>query len=672
MRNSTIRKITAIILSLVLAAGLCALFPRDNRAFAAVERTTVLTDDFNKQTLGEEWIASGATLNKDYDAMRFVGNFNYGGTVSPAKFGLSGSCEVRFTVKTISGTWFAIAFGGRESLTSFAEYSFSLSFGIKATTASQGDGAFNYTRVAENGEAYFLEYSKTSPVEVVISLNEVSETPHIYNVTASYYDAETKAALGEQFVADGLEELGGHEYICFNTGDCVLDILSFEGIKEGERAYYDDFSSSFIAYGGDSGEAEWTTNKNYDEENVYIAPISSLGFSGGNAFAIFAEKMPESGNYVEKAYEISFKAGIGAKGFSEAVMFGIGFNLAANSERLDENKMIGFVLSEGRIRPATMTERRLSVLSDEGFAPADLYGREFTVTVSAIYDGSVKIKFGSKEFTFTNVNYGGLFGIGCQNVSDERRNDIYIDDISVNVFGSKISEAKDMSSDFTGVKTTVDTDGTVYYDYYLNESKWYLGTNVKLLPYNPSWPSDYLAFTNCTNYSAFGPKEKYGEYIIQCDITVNSVGVNNQMIGLSFGRNAYSMTTQYTTAVGFYMQVQGGYNRTIIYTYNCKLEGGAGDKTLYDEQGNEEYMWATRDENKKLVTERYNIMFVVKNRTVSVHYKKASEDVSVLSKVRAVVKDVNTYGYPSIFGLGSVSFEMRNFRIINIDPAAGN
>ncbi len=645
------------------------LFPKEDRAFAAVEKTTVLKEDFNKNALGEEWINHGAKLDKDYDAMRFNGNFNYGGTVSPAGFKFGGSCELHFKVKAISGTWFAMGFGGRESLTTYAEYSFSLSFGIKSTTASQGNGAFTYEKVGQSDDAYFLEYAKTRPVEVVIKLEEVSLKPHLYNVTAAFYDAETQARVGEEFYCEGLEELGGYEYVCFNTGDSLLDILSFEAIRGGETVFSDGFSLPSIAYGGDNGETKWTTNKNYGEENVYIAPISSLDFSGGNAFAIFSEKMPESNNYVEKTYEISFKASFGAKGFSEAVMFGIGFDLAPNSERLDENKMAGFVLSDGEIRPATMSERKIKYLSG-GYKPSDVYGREFSVTVTALSDGSVKIKLGAKEFTFNNVSSGGLFGIGCQNVSDERKNEIKIDDVSVEVYGAKISSAADVSTDFTGVKTTVDTDGTVYYDYYLNETKWYLGTNVKLLPYNPSWPSDYLSFTNSTNYSAFGPKEKYGEYIIQCDITINSVGANNQMIGLSFGRNAYSMTTQFTTAVGFYMQVQGGYNRTIIYTYNCKLEGGSGDKTLYKENGSEEYMWATRDENKKLVTERYNIMFVVKNRSVTVHYKRAEEDVSVLGKVRARVTDVNTFGYPAIFGLGGVSFEMRNFRLMNIDPLA--
>lgn len=239
----------------------------------------------------------------------------------------------------------------------------------------------------------------------------------------------------------------------------------------------------------------------------------------------------------------------------------------------------------------------------------------------------------------------------------------------MDIYVPKNATASDMSTDFSGLKTTVDKDGTVY-DYYLNRAKWYIGSSVGLPIYTPRERTDYLMFMNSTNNSAFGPKAKYDEYIIQCDITISSFGNNGQMVGLSFGRNAYSVITQYTTAVGFYMQVSEAnqLNRTIIYTYNCRLDNNSDSKVIYKEDGTEEYMWPTVNEQNKRVSTTYNIMFVVKNRSVSVHYKRADEDVAVLNRVRATVKDVNTYGYPAIFGIGSVGFKMQNFRIININP----
>ena len=670
MKKTLIKNITIVILLFVLVTGSLFLNGRD-RAYAAVEKTVALKDDFNRDTLGDDWINNGAKLDKDYDALRFNGDYDYGGAISPAAYKLSGSCEIRFVVKVFSGSWFAMGFGGRESLTAYAGYSFAVSFETRATTVSQGNGAFTLTAVQKSEDAYFMGYAKTTPVEVVISLEEISEIPHLFNISVAYYDSITGAELGGMICSEPLTELGNNEFICFNTGNAVADILEFEITEEGERVFYDDFTSPSIAYGGYNGNTNWSTNANYDKDSVYIAPISALDLSSPDAFVIYNDRMPGSNNYVEKTYEVTFSVDIGSRGFSEAVLFGVGFDLSPQSTRADESKMIGFVLYEGMIRPAMLVGGGIiRFTSGEGFNPSDLYGRTHTFSMSANSDGSVWVNFAGKQFTFKNVNTSGYMAIGCQNVSDIRTNQVQIDDIQVVVYGSQVSDAGDMSSDFTGVKVTVDDDGNEYKDYYLNEMDWYLGTNVKLLMYIERDPVDYLSFTRCTNYSAFGPKQKYSEYIIQCDVTVTSTAENNQMVGLSFGRTAYSMTTQYTTAVGFYMQKQGEIERTILYTYNCKFEGGSNDKVLYKEDGSEEYMWATR-EDKKLITQRYNLMFVVKNRSVTVHYKRAEEDVSVLSKVRAKVVDVNTYGYPAIFGLGGMSMEVRNFRIINIDPLAG-
>ena len=114
-----------------------------------------------------------------------------------------------------------------------------------------------------------------------------------------------------------------------------------------------------------------------------------------------------------------------------------------------------------------------------------------------------------------------------------------MDNVAVDIYVPQNSASPDMSTDFSGLKTTVDETGTEYYDYYLNRAKWYLGSNVKLPIYTPRGRTDYLMFMESTNNSAFGPKAKYDEYIIQCDITITSSGKNGKMVGLSFGRNAY-------------------------------------------------------------------------------------------------------------------------------------
>ena len=673
MKNKFLKCFT---LSAVLAAS--ALFPAqftgNETAFAAVEKNNVISEDFNKSELGGEWIGRGSALEKEYDAMRFNGKYDYGGTVSLAGFEFGGSCEFSFTVKAISGSWFAMAFGGRNALSAFASYSFSLSFNAKQTSISQGDGGFEYTNKKTDTSSYFLDYAKTKPVTVKISLEETLE--NMYNAAVSYTDAETGAKAGEDFTYENIPAIGGRTYVCFNTGNMLMDILDFEAKKGGETVFSDDFSSPDIVYYGEAvGEAKWTTNANYTAEHVYIAPIGKLDLSGANAFAMYAGQMPKSNGYSEKVYDVSFQLNISEKGFSDQTVFGVGFHLSENSSRLDETKLAGIAADGDVLRPVTLSGGKLTFLAGEAIPKEEAYGRAFTVLAEALYNGNVKIKFGRYEYTYPSVEISGLIGIGCANVSGDRKNYVSIDDAEINVYQAKLSYEGDMSSDFSGLKITKDESGTDYYDYYLNAAKWHLGSGVGLPVYTKRGKSDYLMFMNSSNYSAFGPKAKYEEYMIQCDVTITSTARNGQMVGLSFGRSAYSMVTQFTTAVGFYMQVApaAGLNRTILYTYNCTLENQSDSKTLYKEDGTEEYMWAVKNEseNKNDVT-RYNLMFIVKNREVGVHYKRADEDISVLGKTRAIVKNVNTYGYPAIFGLGGVGFQLRNFRIINLNPLAGD
>ena len=671
MKGKAIKN-TVIYICVFIVLFMCMYYlpPHKKTVFAATQEENVITEDFNTDTMNTLWLNKGASLDKEYNALHFNGKYNYGGTVSLVGFELNQSTEFKFTVKVISGSWFAMGFGGRNNLTAYASYAFAVTFNRNSTSISQGDGGFNYTKKYQNDTSYFIDYAKTRNVDVVVSLQETEA--NIYNVEVSYLDSETKQELSSKFTYEGIESFDGCPYVCFNAGNMMLDILSFEAKQNDEVVFTDDFSKNTLSYTGEGlGDSKWRTNANYDSSYVYVAPICKLDMSAKDAFVLYGESMPSNSNYIETTYCVEFDLFVGNKGFSADVLFGFGFQLNSESQRLDEHKMVGLAVKNGVIYPASMSQRVLKYIEGyDGIPTEELYGKKTAINMTVCFNNSVVLSVGQYRFVYDDVETSGLFGIGCQNVSGSRVNDIKIDNATIDIYVPKNASSSDMSTDFSGLKTTVDEDGTTYYDYYLNRAKWYVGSNVGLPIYTPRERTDYLMFMNSTNNSAFGPKAKYDEYIIQCDITISSIGNNGQMVGLSFGRNAYSVITQYTTAVGFYMQVSqaNNLNRTIIYTYNCKLDNNSDSKLIYKEDGTEEYMWPTVDEQNKRVSTTYNIMFIVKERSVSVHYKRADEDVSVLTRVRATVKDVNTYGYPAIFGLGSVGFKMQNFRIININP----
>ena len=103
----------------------------------------------------------------------------------------------------------------------------------------------------------------------------------------------------------------------------------------------DETLKNKLSYTGEAlGDSKWRTNANYDSSYVYVAPISNLDLSAQDAFVIYAESMPSNSNYIETTYSVDFDFFVGNKGFSTDVLFGFGFHLDSESQRLDEYKLI--------------------------------------------------------------------------------------------------------------------------------------------------------------------------------------------------------------------------------------------------------------------------------------------------------------------------------------------
>ena len=62
----------------------------------------------------------------------------------------------------------------------------------------------------------------------------------------------------------------------------------------------------------------------------------------------------------------------------------------------------------------------------------------------------------------------------------------------------------------------------------------------------------------------------------------------------------------------------------------------------------------------------YNVMFIVKNRTVKVYFKEENEPIENLAICRAEYGGVDTYGYVSVFGRNGISFELTELKITNM------
>ncbi|MBE7087880.1 MAG: hypothetical protein E7369_06240, partial [Clostridiales bacterium] len=367
-----------ILVSLLLFTAIAVVFPKgETTTFAATENSTLINDDFNSKKLGDDWINGGTDLVEDYNSLRFNGKYDYGGTVSLVGYEFLNSCKISYVVKSISGTHFSMGFSGRTNLSAYASYQFALSFQIGQTSLATGDGAFTLTTQKRSNDSYFLDYSKTNPVRIDIDVTRTNPDGLYYDLSVSYYDANTGVQLTESFDYQGVKAELNSTLICFNMGNMLMDIISFDIYEDGNRVFYDDFAEDTLSFDGEPLEgSKWRANRNYaTEEYLYIAPISKIAFDKSDSFLIYGESMPKGNNYVEKTYNVTFDTFIQEGGFTPSILFGVGFNLTENSVRLDEVNMVGIISNGQTVRPAKMVNRELSFIGNEEIPVEKFYGQ---------------------------------------------------------------------------------------------------------------------------------------------------------------------------------------------------------------------------------------------------------------------------------------------------------
>ncbi|MCQ2735563.1 MAG: hypothetical protein MJ212_06440, partial [Alphaproteobacteria bacterium] len=128
--------------------------------------------------------------------------------------------------------------------------------------------------------------------------------------------------------------------------------------------------------------------------------------------------------------------------------------------------------------------------------------------------------------------------------------------------------------------------------------------------------------------------------------------------GINFGKESYASIPDNSTSVSFEYYAWNTKPYTQMTANLCDFEDGTRAKKI---EGYHFY----KDQDTK-----YNFMIVAKNRTVYVYFKEDGEDISKLGICRAVIPNVNTAGYVSIFGLNGISFDIFNYKLTNIAPEA--
>ncbi len=258
--------------------------------------------------------------------------------------------------------------------------------------------------------------------------------------------------------------------------------------------------------------------------------------------------------------------------------------------------------------------------------------------------------------TFAIEKLGGKLGIKTSNGQEVKLTGYKLD-----TYLAQSSNAPSVSADFT----VLDAEGKPYLS---NQEFYILGNARRLKGYNE------ISFINAKKGSFLATKNKYSEYVVKFDLYDVTQNDSNNIITFSFGKDVYNLThdacktlilvSRNYTEDEFGMPSAGKTNVEALSGLQFTNANGSTSTSiqLKDNIFNDED-FALKQNGKEYMT----IMFVVKDRTITMYYKFAGEPESALSIPRAVCEDVDTYGYFSIGAASTANFTISNFSLINLD-----
>ena len=262
------------------------------------------------------------------------------------------------------------------------------------------------------------------------------------------------------------------------------------------------------------------------------------------------------------------------------------------------------------------------------------------------------VTFGGRSETFKELDLEGNFALGTIGAVASNAK---FDNVTLNVTKRVAlkTQAEDRLIDFTG-KQVFEEDGYTYETMYIDASKWYSGTNVRVSRDG----GDYIQFANANSASVFGARNRFQEFICRFSITVSQnrdVAPNGAKIGLSFGRKAFHTDNASNPAV-FFEKTTGGMQMR-IYNVSCaQAKGGVVALTGMD-------FWSSDDIANDPVT--YNVMIVVRGGTANVYCAASTDPVSEMAVLRAQLTDFESYGFVAAAGRDGATFRLNDFSVVN-------
>ena len=616
-------------------------------------KSTVLDEHFYSGSLEPNFTSDSVSVKTDSYGMHFTGAYHYGSALVLAAYKLKSYNRFTFSIDLLSTNdgFIYCGFGGEDEKTTVSKYDFNLCVAKGVTAIYEMGGMESWKSLGNKPLSNALSAGKTT--NFAVTLERVSGGN--FKITFEIIEDGEAIVSTDYDTTVHMEHPNGH-FCMWGGMNEQFNIREFKVYDSPEHvAFSDDFVDSSLTYGDEPvGDSPWHINEaRFTRNEVFIARNAGPEFNKAGD-VITAKNELILCDKVSKPYEISFKAQISS--LQKNATFGL--YLGAKKEGDTGNAtVVGVSAYDGRFASVNVIKNGKIIDYGDNRIPVEMLNiDDSSVDFEAVIysDYTLDISIGGVLFTFGNIRYDGFWGI-CNYSSDKTSaSAVKLDEVRVVKNTYDPCAEPDLSNDFAGIKLTPDG----FEEYYISDRTYYLGPGVSLRPKGAFTTEPSLYFENAGSYSAFGPKKPYTDFILQFDVRMVSEGANSKWFGVCFGKESYASIADRSTSINFEYYAWGTAPYTQMTANLCTFDDGTKAKKI---EGYHFY----KDQDTK-----YNFMIVAKNRTVYVYFKEDSEDISKLGICRAVISDVNTSGYVSVFGLNGLSFDIFNYKLTNIAPEA--
>lgn len=678
---------------LVVAALLCAAVLSPLTVSAATAKKQFISANFADASSAEEWSLSGGASVEDYGgAIKIAGgdfptSVGWKGLRGSANNvgvgdGLTSDYSLEVTISMRNASWIAVYVGVESPASRFSNINSDgrkasvlvispnslkhyVAQGVLATDdasvvekgsdEAKADAAENNSDYAlpyellNNGKRYCLKFDahfgtdasdrSQNSMDVFIAeepKNRTDETQIEYQKVCTLYYVNVEGY--------------------FSFGSINSDLATFSNIKvrdaDGDVIYEpaNDLKTPTVEHIVSSGSAEykdyefrvWNTTSGQYSSMIYNEAVGALALTGNSSAML--ETPIETADDVYSAYDIEFYM---------------------NLMTLDEGASLGIVLGSGESGNSllTVTSSAGGYTVSDGTAEvlvdaATLNGAvQYTLKVKT--DGSALLYIAG-EFVgnFDAEFVGGKVGLTAAAAQNGGTVEAELETFRVYCYENAASSAPSVSADFT-VK---DSGGRPYLS---DDELTVYGSALRLVGY------DEIAFVNAKKDSMLATRRQYSDYVVKFDLTDITQDDSGNIIVFSFAKPTASADRESSLSVIF---VSRGYTTDDTglpvagYTNIEALNGvtfNTGSATARQEDNfYAEMEGGSADAGHTALT----VMFVVKNRSVSIYYKYNDEPESELSVLRAKIEDVDTFGYFSIGATtNAANFSVKNFSVTNLN-----